>query len=124
MYSQLDLWLPELRHFKPRANIRGNFAMFPFSSILSASPQLQTLDLIDLFWETGVEELLHALPPSIRRLEFSQLDDNILAILTPSPGIPALCCPALQDLILPQHTPTQPGVELSDEAILLLINAM
>ncbi|KAJ7140949.1 hypothetical protein C8R44DRAFT_866619 [Mycena epipterygia] len=65
-------------------------------------------DEIDTFTKPSLLELLHDLPPTLQHLRIqdtqdmwtSYLDDDVLAVLTPPPGLPASCCSALQSLVI------------------------
>ncbi|KAJ7484550.1 hypothetical protein FB451DRAFT_1232847 [Mycena latifolia] len=113
------LTMPELRHLTLRGNLP---TIVPrISPILPASTQLESLDIADVLWRSGIEKLLRGLPPSLQRLEASHLDDDALAALTPSPDVPTPTCPALRDLIILQCTSEH--AEVSDEALLHFIDS-
>ncbi|KAJ7753816.1 hypothetical protein B0H16DRAFT_763018 [Mycena metata] len=120
--------LPELRNLGVRVvwlhAVPVNIYVFPF---LAVSPQLENLD-IDLhrFSKEQLIELLSALPSTTQQLRLSdssglshhnKLDDNTLAVLTPIPDRPVVCCPNLAILDINRC------VAVSDEALLRFITA-
>ncbi|KAF7334839.1 hypothetical protein MSAN_00103800 [Mycena sanguinolenta] len=118
----MRLSLPELRDFAifgstPDSPTLGNF----FARLV----RLESLRInLNIFSRTSLLETFHTLPPSIRHLRISGLDDpwgahtqpgldEMLAALTTSPEL----CPMLR------HLSIDSGITLSDRAVLLFITA-
>jgi hypothetical protein len=106
--SLLDrLSLPQLRDFALHGRANG------IASFLSACARLECLRIAsDSFTKASLLESLRALPPTMRHLTIQDitrggmdislvppLDDDVLAALTPAPGLPA-CCPSLKTLTI------------------------
>ncbi|KAJ7134883.1 hypothetical protein C8R44DRAFT_771724, partial [Mycena epipterygia] len=75
-----------------------------------------------LFSKSSLVQIIQGLPPTLKRLKIndarvSSLDDDVLAVLTPGPGLPPLSCPALQELIISY------ACSISETAVLQFITA-
>ncbi|KAJ7762555.1 hypothetical protein B0H16DRAFT_516757 [Mycena metata] len=114
---------PELRSFTFRGYMATQHprSLAPF---FARSPNLETLEIDSVaFSKAALTESFLGLPPTIRRLGIhnlnnrwattdpSSLDDETLAVLTPVHGLPAQCCPVLQDLFINHCT------DITDEAL-------
>ncbi|KAJ7782477.1 hypothetical protein DFH07DRAFT_909305 [Mycena maculata] len=117
------LSLPGLRHVKLGGYSSPDHEMLSISHFLAVATQLEGLDIwANIFSKTSLIDLLRRLPHTIQQLKISQfwapepaVDDDILAILTPSDDLSSICCPALRELSLSQC------VAFSDAALLRLI---
>ncbi|KAJ6616655.1 hypothetical protein B0H10DRAFT_2036413 [Mycena sp. CBHHK59/15] len=125
MFSRLVM--PELKHFYFRGRTDTNDPL-SLASFLATATRLDTLNIdTESFTPSSLVELLRSLPPSMQRLRITDrvhrmsaagvLNDDALAILTPSPSDAAPCCPALRELHVSE------SCTISDEAFLRFITA-
>ncbi|KAJ6594628.1 hypothetical protein B0H19DRAFT_1096271 [Mycena capillaripes] len=125
MFHRLSL--PELQQSSLQAYSPP--ALDSFSSFLAVAMRLESLNIFgQTSTKTALADLLRGLPPTMQRLqladtgvsgvaELAALDDDILALLTPSNDLPSFCCPALRQLSI-SHC-----FSVSDAALLRLVNA-
>ncbi|KAF7376843.1 hypothetical protein MSAN_00101800 [Mycena sanguinolenta] len=117
----MRLSLPELRDFAIFGSAQDSPTLGNFFARLG---RLESLHIdITIFSQAPLLETFHTLPPSIRRLRISDIDDpwgqthrgldEMLGVLTTSPEL----CPMLQ------HFSLDSGFNLSDRAVLLFITA-
>jgi hypothetical protein len=110
------LSVPALRHFdlRGRSNIGDQHPTFvsSFVAFLGTSQRCESLRIdTQLFNKQSLIELLRGLPPTLKQLRITDrrhswvidgmkgvLDDDALAVLTPSPPEPPISCPVLEEL--------------------------
>ncbi|KAJ7134682.1 hypothetical protein C8R44DRAFT_771135 [Mycena epipterygia] len=93
----------------------------------AGSTCMERLDLDNAFAKSSLLQIIRGLPPTIQCLRIhdvtsrgglsSSLDDDVLTILTPAPGLHPPLCPALQEFVVEQ------AVSISDAAVLQFITA-
>ncbi|KAJ7162292.1 hypothetical protein C8R46DRAFT_1000300 [Mycena filopes] len=124
------LSVPALRKFlfRGRGGDQSNDSLAPF---IGPATQLEDVELDgDIFSKANLIETLRSLPFTVKRLVISAavtspdarilltpLDDDILALLTPTVNSKAICCPALKTLLV------RDGGLISDAALLQFIMA-
>ncbi|KAJ6526969.1 hypothetical protein DFH09DRAFT_165321 [Mycena vulgaris] len=102
----------------------------PLNNFFTASTRLESLRIdTDTFTKLSLLEFIRRLPPSMQHLRIQDtsrgwpalltpsLDDEVLAVLTPSPGLPPPHCPGLKTIFV-DHCDS-----ISDAALLRFITA-
>ncbi|KAJ7134881.1 hypothetical protein C8R44DRAFT_849317 [Mycena epipterygia] len=92
------------------------------SRFIAGSTCLESVGIDNMFPKSSLIQIIQSLPPTLKRLRIkdtpvSSLDDDVLAVLTPGPGLPPFSCPALQELVI-NH-----ACSISDTAVLQFITA-
>ncbi|KAJ7162285.1 hypothetical protein C8R46DRAFT_955250 [Mycena filopes] len=124
------LSMPVLRKFVFRGS-RGTPSNGSLAPFIALAAKLEDFEVdVNLFSKVHLLETLGSLPSTVNRLSVchtfysplpsplsTPLDDDILALLTPSVGSPAICCPALKTFVV------ENGGLISDAALLRFITA-